>query len=144
MKVIIRPFNKDIDYGFIISSWPNGAYYSPAKPIVTSKKEFFKSMSDQIDKHIKSSNILIACMEDQPTSLMGFCVIDKGSLEWIYVKELFRRQKIAALLLKNQNVREFNTKNITKLGEKIMKEKLDATRKTEESPDGEPRNASSR
>lgn len=122
MNVIIRPYNKLIDFGFIIGAWSNGAFYGALNPTKERKKEFYKTMGDKIKKHLDESEILIACMQDDPTSLMGFCVIDGTRLEWIYVKEIYRKEKIATLLLKNREITELNKENITRFGEKFLEE----------------------
>ena len=119
-EVFVRPYDKDIDFTFIISSWCNGAYYGSPTPVELPKKDFFRIISNEVFKNLKSSKVLVACLKDDYDALVGFCAISGSCLEWIYVKDLYRKQGIGSLLLKNQTIDDLNKSNITKLGLNLL------------------------
>jgi len=128
-SVIIRPFNPNSDSGFIYSSYPKGAYYgahdtSESVPPLKDrdnakiKAQWFKAFYQQVQQQLISSTVLIACISDEPNTVLGYAILSGTTLEWVYVKELFRNQGIAKLLVKNQQVETY--RNITKVGFAIL------------------------
>lgn len=117
--VLIRKFNPDTDSGFIYSTWPKGLYHASSTPIKTPKAQFFKELYDQIKQHMLTSKIFIACMDEDRDTILGYSVIDRDTLQWVYVKELFRKQGLARALIKNKSNR-VNVVNLTKVGNAIL------------------------
>lgn len=130
-KVIIRPFNEINDAGFLFSSWPKGVYHASANNIAVHKEEFFRIFYDYVKQMIHSADISIACMSDDHHTILGYSVIYEDELQWIYVKELFRRHGIATLLLKNQVLDGFNEDNLTKAGLAILRKHPELDNKKE-------------
>lgn len=131
-KVIVRPFNESQDAGFLFSSWPKGVYHSSAHHIELHKEEFFRIFYDYVKEMIASADISIACMSDDHDTIIGYSVIYECELQWIYVKELFRRHGIATLLVKNQIIDGFNEQNLTKAGLAIIRKHPELNQKEKE------------
>lgn len=122
-NIVIRDFNDDTDAGFVYSSWPKGAYYGAYIPITENRDKWFKNFYDYISQMIKHGSIKMACIADDPNTIIGFIVIYNKVLQWVYVKEMFRKQKIASLLIKNEVIDSVNMHNLTKIGESILTKK---------------------
>lgn len=132
--VIIRPFKPDEDSGVIYASWPNGAYYGSLEPIEERKSRWFKEFYSYMKDRLSDSEIIIACLKEDPTIIIGYAILSGTCLEWIYVKEAFRNQRIATLLLLNKPID--SVKRFTKIGYAIFnKEKHGRTEDRQEKQD---------
>lgn len=136
MIIITRPFNKEIDANFILGGWSNGAYFGSKHKTKLRRDQFYKMISEEIKKKMHSSKILIACTQEDPKHLLGFCVIDGTKLEWIYVKEAFRQNKVGSLLLKNQNIDSYDHQYLTRFANKFLEAHPDYFNKPKENEDG--------
>lgn len=135
-RVIIRAFNRSIDESFIFSSWQKNVYYSKVRSgIDVHKEEFFRQYNEYITEQLAQSQVTIACLDGDPDTILGYSVIDKGVLEWIYVKVDFRNHGIASLLLKNKHIHDINTDNLTKIGTAILNEHPNLYKKKEKIDD---------
>jgi len=123
MQVTLRKFNPITDAGLIYSSYPKGVYYGAHDPINPKddhdiKSKWFKSFYVEMQDQIANSTIHIACMAENTNTILGYAIITGTTLNFVYVKELFRNQGIAKLLLKNQDIQVY--KNVTKIGQSIL------------------------
>lgn len=98
MTVTIRPFNHDTDAGFVFSTWPKGAYYGAIDPIYKSKRVFFNEMYDHVQVMLETAHVMIACLSEASDTIIGYAIRSEDVLEWVYVKEDFRKQGVAILL----------------------------------------------
>lgn len=120
VSVVIRSFNPEMDQACVYSTWRNSAYYgvphrtNPAKP-------FFKQMTRFIAETLLSATVRVACLEDDPRTIVGYSVSTGNHLDWIYVKVDFRGKGIGTLLVP-KNIETY-TDRITKIGEKIVEKK---------------------
>jgi len=121
MQVVIRPFNASLDTGLIYSSYPKGVYYGSFTPIDTPKDKWFKAFYIEMQDQLKTSTVSIACMSDNEDVIIGYSIVTGTCLEFVYVKEQFRNQGIARLLLKNHPIEQY--KNVTKVGHAILQKK---------------------
>jgi GNAT superfamily N-acetyltransferase len=129
-QVIVRKFNPVKDSGLIYSSYPKGVYYAAQEPINPHnehkeaeqyqkfKSFWFKDFYSKVKDQLVNSKVLIACMSDDPDTILGYAIVSSKALEFVYVKELFRNQGVARLLLKHEQVEEY--KNVTKVGKAIL------------------------
>lgn len=118
--VTIRPFEELGDSGFIYSTWPKSVYHKPAKPIKMEKSAWFGQFYFYLQAHLRSSAIYIACLKDSPDTIIGYAILEGIELQFVYIKEMYRSQGIATLLLKNKKIESVNTNNLTKAGEAIL------------------------
>jgi GNAT superfamily N-acetyltransferase len=128
--VIIRTFKPDLDSGFIYGTWAKGAYFGAQLKTTTPKRKWFEDYHYYIADQLEKSRVLVACLSNHPDTIIGYAVINFETLEWIYVKEMFRKQGIAKLLIQNNPIKYVN--NLTRVGRAIaekhdLKEKEDGT-----------------
>lgn len=84
------------DLNFIFSSWKRSLYYTkPYRYIDPST--YHRCHGQLIERILNSPNVQIkvACLEDDPNIIVGYSVFQPKTLHWIYVKEDWRRQRIA-------------------------------------------------
>jgi GNAT superfamily N-acetyltransferase len=116
-----QPYSANADFGFVFNTWPKGFYYSGLNVEHEPKKEWFKKYFDYVKRKLESSTVFVACTEDDPRTFYGYAVIHGTTLEWIYVKSMFRKQGIATLLIKGKKIDSYN--NMTKIGHAILNQK---------------------
>lgn len=131
-KIIIRKFIPETDSGGIYASFPKGVWHSPAAPILLAKKQFFQSFYVYLRDLLSSAKVHIACLEQDPDTIIGYSIIHKHKLEWVCVKDLFRKQGLATLLCQNKGIESFNEDNLTKIGQGILKNHPNLFKKKEE------------
>lgn len=119
-QVIRRPFNPNSDSGFIFSTMPKGVFYASFAKI-PNRDIFFTTFYSYLQDLLKHAQVLIACMKNDQEVIIGYAILDKAQLEWIYVKESYRNQAIAGLMLKNKLITAVNPQNITVVGHDILK-----------------------
>lgn len=122
MNVIIRPFDREMDTGLILDSWPKNAYHSAAHEIAAPKSEWFARMHLYVQVELKRATILVACMDEDPNVIAGYMVVDEECLEFIWVKPRYRRTGIAGLLLSRQAISRFNPMSLTEEGQNLVNE----------------------
>lgn len=100
-KVITRTYNHDKDAPFIFSSWRNALWYAEDRDENLSNI-FYRRANQEIKHLIKDffTVVKIACLSDDHDQIVGYSVMRKDNLEWVYVKKDYRKQGIARLLAK--------------------------------------------
>jgi hypothetical protein len=91
---------KPIDEDFIFSSWIQ--CLGNSRPYSGLDRNWFTTAQHAlIEKLLKNSKILIACDPEDDDQIYGYMVYNPMSnvLHWVYVKQLFRRAKVASRLL---------------------------------------------
>lgn len=131
-KVVTRPFRPATDSGFIFSSFPKGVYHCSIHEIPHHREEFFRIFYEYTKEQIANADIIVACMSDDSDTILGYSIINKGILQWVYVKELFRKHGLATLLVKNRAIHDINEDNITKAGLAILRKHPNLFKKKEE------------
>lgn len=105
----------------IYSTWRNQSYYSAEERVEGSPARFFAMKSQEIRDILRIADVKIACLEDDPTTIIGYCVLQNTHLYWIYVKPDYRLQGIAKLLVP-KDIRTVPQK-LTKMGAKLVEKK---------------------
>jgi GNAT superfamily N-acetyltransferase len=121
LKVIIRPYRDPHDNACIYSTWRNQAYYSSLERPLGSPQVFFKRVSMIIFNILKEAKVRIACLQEDPNTIIGYSVSTGDHLNWIYVKEPYRNKGIASLLWPTEI--KTVTCYLTKIGAKIADKK---------------------
>lgn len=122
VSVIIRPFEPNTDQACIYSTWRNAAYYgmTPRNP-KGNGKNFFKQQTALIKDILKDAYVRIACLKDDPMTIIGYSVTTGTHLDFIYVKVEYRNKKIGTMLMP-KNI-ETVTSRLTKIGEVLVDRK---------------------
>lgn len=134
-RVIIRDFIPLTDSGFIYSTMPKSIYYSGiAIDPDDDKRTWFEDFYKYLQALIPESEISIACTTDDINFIVGYSVVAGRTLQFVYVKEDYRKQGIARLLVKhNKQIREVNMGFVTRVGDAIIEEHKDFFIETEKS-----------
>lgn len=124
MKIILRDFNSHTDSGILFGTWPKSVYYSGVNvDKYCEKRKWFEDFHLYMKNLIPESEISIACMQDTPEVILAYSIVSGRTLQFVYVKETFRKQAIASLLIKhNKQIREVNMGFVTKIGQSILED----------------------
>ena len=103
LPIRVRPANQE-DVPFIFSSWLKSYRYSGfAKKI--SNTVYYTEHHKTIEKIVRCNEVYIACNKEEPNQIYGWIAGTRVDhifvLHYVYVKQLFRRQGIARMLLKD-------------------------------------------
>ncbi len=110
LPLSFRPMKKE-DYGYVIASWSREFYKTdPIK--LMDHQDYVPWQTSRINWCIGCTPILIAHLQDEPDSIVGFiCATNLNEddllVHWINVKGIFRRFGVAKELLK-----QFQYKNL--------------------------------
>jgi hypothetical protein len=84
------------------------------------KKEWMKAFFEQMKYQLATSEVHIACTEDDPDTVLGYSIVNGDTLHFVYVKASHRNNGIGKLLTKGK-YKFINKENLTKIGEAILK-----------------------
>lgn len=119
--VVIRGYKPE-DKSFIFASWLRGLYYGDTF-YSDIKKQVFMENYHKIIEFILSrptTEIKIACMPDSPDTILGYSILGKDCLNWVFVKKAFRGIGIARDLVPPGIT---TVTHLTKTGTSIVKKK---------------------
>lgn len=121
-SVVTRSFKPAKDAGFIYATCSKSIYYGNTHWDESLKERdlWFKSFHNYLTKELITAEIRIACMEDDPFTILGYCITNHEMLQFIYVKQMFRKHGIARLLFKYCQPKGFNPDNMTDIGLSII------------------------
>jgi hypothetical protein len=82
--------------------------------------EFYTNLTKQIRETLKNAEVRIACLSHFPDVIIGYSVMTKKHLHWVFVKPEYRKTGVATLLTKG-----FKTYDepMTKIGKAILEKK---------------------
>lgn len=124
MVISTRRFNEKTDAGFIVDSMPKEIYFDNKESRRGRvNKEWFQNFHEYLKDIFKSAHIAIATTLDDPNFILGYAIFQDTQLEFVYVKEAYRKQGIGTMLAHDQEYQSFNEANLTKLGKQILKQK---------------------
>ena len=130
-KVVIRQFNPNTDSAMVYSTWRNSAYYGVPRR-TNDAKLFFKNMTRAIREILKTAQVRVACLDDDPLFIVGYAVFTGIHLDWVYVKADYRKKGVGTLLVP-KNV-ETVTSYETKIGKFIIEKKKLKTKENDNVP----------
>lgn len=120
-KVITRPLEPVRDSGFIYDTFPKGIYYGSFLDITIPKTKWFSECFEKLKTILEMATTTIAYFSEDSNTILGYAIINGDMIEFIYVKEMYRKQGIATLLLKNkEEVKFINPFNLTKVGQAVL------------------------
>lgn len=127
VNIISRDYDEDHDSAVIITTWRNSAFYLSAFPHKDENEVFFRKFTRKIKNILKHATVKIACLEDCPMVIIGYCVYTGDHLDWIYVKggplaqADYRKMGIATMLFPKEI--KTVTADLTKIGLSICQTK---------------------
>lgn len=125
LSIVTRSFEPQLDQAMVYATWRNGRYYGSRDRQHTNTKDEFRRLTKEIHEILHKATVRVACLEESPEVIIGYVVYTHNHLDWIYVKEDYRRQGIASLILPKQitTITAYPTKLGANLWAKKMKEK---------------------
>jgi hypothetical protein len=96
--VTIRDYLKT-DEGLIYQSWMMGLYYGNTWYQNIEPNVFYARYRRILDYLVKKSHTRCAVLKEDPDVVIGYSVIEKDKLHWIFVKSDWRRYGLAKMLL---------------------------------------------
>lgn len=125
LNIITRSFIPDLDQAMIYATWRNGRYYGMKDKHREKHRGdstiVFRRLTSEIAQAMNEAQVKIACLEDDPTIIVGYVVFHGNHLDWIYVKEDYRKQGVASLLIPKDI--QTITATPTKLGSSLWAQK---------------------
>lgn len=121
VSVVKRAFIPHLDQAFIYATWRNSRYYGCEDLKHKDTKKTFKDLTNQIKETLKTAQVHVACLEKAPDVIIGYVVFTGTHLDWVYVKDSFRKMGIASLLMP-KTITSF-TNQPTKIGRSILEKK---------------------
>lgn len=106
------------DFNFIFSTWLKGLRYGNELYKLIDPTIYFKQYHKVLELLLKSAHIKIACLKDDPDTILGYAVSTGACLHWIFVKKAWRGIGIARNLMSNDIS---SVSHITEVGIKILK-----------------------
>lgn len=87
------------DKNFILSTWLKG-YQGGLKWFrKTPRKTFHDNYKKVIEALMQARTIKVACLKEDPDVIVGYCVYRGDLVDWVYIKEDWRKIGIAKDLL---------------------------------------------
>lgn len=124
VNIVIRAYHPESDEGFIYATWRNSSYFGSGMHKEHADR-FFKKLTLKIRQTLRNALVFIACLEDDPMTIIGYSVSTGTHLDWIYVKpgedDCFRKKGIATMLM--PKTIETVTDQLTKVGREIVDKK---------------------
>ncbi len=122
VSITVRPFDEQQDQAFIYSTWRNSQFYGNKEAHTESPKVVFKEMTKEIKHILKKATVKVACLDYDPRIIVGYVVYTDAHLDWVYIKEDYRRVGIASMLIP-KTIKSVTNKP-TKIGKSILEKKL--------------------
>lgn len=99
--VITRNYDPQVDNPFIFSTWRNAIWFDTHKEDEVDHV-YFRVMTKEIRRILERQNteVKVACLKEDPDHIIGYGVVDNGTIEFVYIKIDYRNQGIAILLTK--------------------------------------------
>lgn len=126
MVISTRKFVESSDAGFIVDSMPKEVYFD-AKESRKGRvhKKWFEDYHQYLLGLFKTADIYIATTQDDPNFILGYSIFSESMIEFVYVKEAYRKQGIGTMLEAAQAYVGMNAGNLTKLAQQILNQRTD-------------------
>lgn len=139
LNIISRHFKAFSDQAFVYATWRNSVFYSkptadrtrPKRQGYKEANEEFKRLTHEIKQILDNATVIVACLEESPDVIVGYVVFTRSNLDWVYVKEDYRKQGVASLLIPKHIITVSPPQ--TKIGLSILRKRLKEETKGEDS-----------
>jgi hypothetical protein len=96
--IAIRPF-VEADLPFIFATWIQGYQGGHQWFRKVPRKLFWEQYKPVVEALLKSRDVKVACLKEDPDTIVAYCVYKGERVDWIHVKENWRKIGIAKDLL---------------------------------------------
>lgn len=82
----------DADRPFIFSTWLRGLKHANDYFELIENAAYFKNQHDIIERILNDFEVvvLVACLKEDPSVVLGYCVYKNERLDWVFVKKSWR------------------------------------------------------
>lgn len=110
INIVTRAYSRD-DGAFISLTWADQVRFGNDFMNQVPEEFYYPWFQRKIGGILRNpeTSIQIACDESDPHWIVGFAVYGPNSIYWIYVRDGFRSQGIAALLIKDRQFKSAKT-----------------------------------
>jgi hypothetical protein len=108
------------DKGIIWATMPKGVYYSGRSKQAIHKTVWFSHFHSYLANLLDTGLVFVACIEGDPSTILGYSLFQGECLHYVYVKKDFRRNGIGALLVEQVDFTSIHVPNITVLAYNIL------------------------
>lgn len=124
MVICKRRFIEKSDAGFIVDSMPKEIYFDNKESRKGRvNKVWFENFHKYLTELISSAHIVMATTDEDPDFILGYAIFKNKQLEFVYVKEAYRKQGIGLMLSEDVDYNTINEANVTKIGRKIIEQR---------------------
>ena len=132
MNVVLRPYDKALDYGFIISTWPKAVYYGTLSGMpqeAGAHYTWFAEKFKEINSRLERWTVRMAVDPEDPSFVLGYSVTYRSPVDdyrrilFVYVKKGYRCQGIGRLLEGPEKLCDYDTADWTDLGKAIVEKR---------------------
>ncbi len=88
------------DIPFIYNSWLKSFRFGNLDSRTMRTSVFYENYREVVDNILEQSQVVVACLPDEPSVILGYMVFHKSIIHYMFVKESFRRLGIATTLFK--------------------------------------------
>lgn len=100
----IRPM-QPADEPFVYRAWLEGYWPHSGAGLVMAKHEWLPRFHSVLDGLLRGpGGVIVAHVEGEPASLLGFAASGHGCLHWAYTKQAFRGLGIATAMIRKLNL----------------------------------------
>lgn len=131
MVISKRRFIETSDAGFIVDSMPKEIYFDNKESRRGRVNQtWFKNFHEYLLGLFKTAHIVIATDKEDPEFILGYAIFQDKQLEFVYVKEAYRKQGIGTMLVEDSPYETTNEKNMTKIAHKILGQRITKVEET--------------
>lgn len=95
---VFRPYQES-DKNFIYVTWMTGLYFGNDTWRLMKRYTFYCNYQKVLDSLIPRCTITVCALADDPDTAIGYCVTRGTALDWVFIKEAWRRHGIARALI---------------------------------------------
>lgn len=97
-SIVIRP-GVSSDIAFIYATFLQGLYHGSEYFSDVPRDTFFDNYKLVIEALLQRASVRVACLEEDPDVILGYCVYKDNALHWVYTKKPWRKMGIARALI---------------------------------------------
>lgn len=124
LKIVVRPGTPH-DAAFVSTTWADQMRFGNEFIHEVPEEFYYPWFQRKIGLVLKhpDTDLVVACDESNPTWIAGFAVFDPTSIYWVYVRDAYRKQGIASLLVKDRSFQNVKALIVTTRSGRFMIEK---------------------
>lgn len=78
------------DFNFIMKTFLLGLYFGDSWFSEIPKDIFMKEYHKIIEILLTRSTVKVACLKEDPETILGYAILGKGSVHWVFIKKAWR------------------------------------------------------